>query len=40
MNLAYYLEDKLNRKIDLLTFDALPENFKRAVEKEIVYLEV
>jgi predicted nucleotidyltransferase len=40
MNLAYYLEDKLNRKIDLLTFDSLPENFKKAVEKEIVYLEV
>lgn len=40
MNLAYYLEDKLNRKIDLLTFDSLPENFKKVVEKEIVYLEV
>lgn len=40
MNLAYYLEDKLNRKVDLLTLDSLPENFRRAVEKEIIYLEI
>lgn len=40
MHLAYFLEDTLDRKVDLLTIDSLPENFKKEVEKEVIFLEV
>ncbi|TRX59834.1 nucleotidyltransferase family protein [Carboxylicivirga sp. M1479] len=38
IKLAYYLEEILNKKVDLVTYKSLSDNFIAHIEKEIRYV--
>ncbi|MEX0845765.1 MAG: nucleotidyltransferase family protein [Balneolaceae bacterium] len=40
MNLAFYLEDHLGHKVDLLTDKSVSERFRNVMEKDIHYVEL
>ncbi|HET8864227.1 MAG TPA: nucleotidyltransferase family protein [Gracilimonas sp.] len=40
MELAFYLEDNLERKVDLLTDKSVSERFRNIMEKNIQYVEL
>lgn len=40
MGLAFYLEDKFERKVDLLTDKSVSERFKSVMEKDIQYVNL
>lgn len=40
INLAYFLQDKMNRKVELVTLESLASFVKKEVEKEIEYVAI
>lgn len=40
MELAFYLEDNFERKVDLLTDKSVSERFRNVMEKDIQYVEL
>lgn len=40
MNLAFYLEDNLGQKVDVLTDKSVSERFRNVMQKDIQYVEL
>ena len=38
IDLADYIEDRLQRKVDLVSKNGIKEKYHRAIEKEIIYV--
>jgi predicted nucleotidyltransferase len=38
VSLKDYLEDVLNKSVDLINYDSMSEKIKKNVEKEVIYL--